>query len=92
METAELRMPAFADHLAVTNHDGTDERIGANPPATALRELQCPLEVFAIRGCQLGIHKLIDSSVNKSIHEVPTAPPRNTLTPREADHPDPLPE
>jgi hypothetical protein len=40
VQAAELGVEALADHLAVTDEHGADQRVGADPPATALRELE----------------------------------------------------
>jgi len=46
----------LTDHLAITHNHRTDQRIRADPPATALGKLQRPPEVSTIHGCELGIH------------------------------------
>ncbi len=42
MQITKLGMKSLADHLAVTHHDSSDERIGTDPSAPTLRKLQRP--------------------------------------------------
>ena len=64
VKSSEGRVEALADDRPVADDDGADQRVGADPAAAPLRELEGPLEVCPVRGCQLGVHNLIDSSIN----------------------------
>jgi hypothetical protein len=55
---------ALTDDDPVADDDGADERVRADPPAAALRELEGTREVCPVGGCQLGVHNLIDLSIN----------------------------
>jgi hypothetical protein len=48
MQVAQFGMKPLADRPAVPDDDGSDERIRTNPATSALRQLECPLEVLAI--------------------------------------------
>ena len=48
---AELGVEALADRLAVAHQHRADERVGADPSATALGQLQRPLEVEPVLFC-----------------------------------------
>jgi len=50
-------MKPLADHLAVTRNDGSDKRIGTDPPPPALRKLKSPPEMGFVRACELPIHR-----------------------------------
>ena len=51
MGTAELAVEALADRLAVAHEHRADERVWADPAATALSQLQRPLEVEPVLIC-----------------------------------------
>jgi hypothetical protein len=56
MQSPQLSVVPLADHLTVTHNDRSDKGIRAYPPASTLRKLKSPPQVFAIRACELGIH------------------------------------
>ncbi len=56
VQVAQLGVKALADRPAVAHDDRTNERIRADPAASALGKLQRPAHVSLIRACELGIH------------------------------------
>jgi hypothetical protein len=56
MKVSQLRVKPLANDLAITHHNRPDKRIRTDPPATTLRKLQSPLQVFAIRSFQRCVH------------------------------------
>ena len=67
VQPAELGVEALADHLAVADDHGADQRIGADPPAPALGQLQRPRRC-ARSVAVSGGHRLIDSSINQEFY------------------------
>ena len=56
VQPAELGVEALADHLAVADDDGADQRIRADPPAAALGQLQRAPQMGPVRACELAVH------------------------------------
>jgi hypothetical protein len=56
MELAKLGVEPLANHASITDDDGTNEGIGANPATPPVCKLQSPREVRPIRACELGFH------------------------------------
>jgi hypothetical protein len=54
VKVAHLGVEALADHRAVADHDGSDERVGADAAATALGKLARAFEMGPIRVCEPG--------------------------------------
>ena len=74
VKAAEGRVEAFTDDRAAADDHRADQRVRADPAAASLGQLQRLLEVRPIRGCQLGVHRLIDQSINVTPALSPRAP------------------
>jgi hypothetical protein len=48
VQSAELRMESLADHILVPHENGPDQRIRADPAATAFGELERPAQVRCV--------------------------------------------
>ncbi len=95
VQAAELGVEPLANHLAVTDDDGADERIRADPPAPALGQLEGAAQMVAICGCEGRVHKPIDKSVNQELYAYrQSALPSSRIrwSALETHNSDPLPE
>ena len=81
VQTAELGVEALADHLVVADEHGADQRVRADPPATALGELQRSAQVeascsvpTAVTRPSFGSSRLIDWSVSQELYDAGRGP------------------
>jgi hypothetical protein len=65
MQSTQLGVKPLANDLTVPDHNRTNEGIRTNSTAPALSKLKRPAQMGLIHGCELGIHRLIDWSVNQ---------------------------
>ena len=56
VQPPQLGMKPLADHLPAPHNDGSNQRIRADPPETAVGKLQRPPQMSTIRVCELGVH------------------------------------